>query len=194
MKEKELERVRDEFFGDTRVALYHYRVSMGYKPVFGEGGINSKSLWVGEAPGKNEAEQGRPFCGKSGELLDSMLRTVGRERKDIYITNIVKDRPPENRDPLPEEITSYAPYLRKQIDILKPELIVTLGRFSMKFFLEEYAHPYAARPISELHGVPLVLNEGHTHLFPLYHPAATMYNRSLKATFEEDFAKLSLFL
>lgn len=103
--------------------------------VFGEGDINCKVMFIGEAPGAKEDEQKRPFVGRSGELLNNLIKGIGWKREDVYITNIVKRRPPENRDPLPNEIDSYRPYLAKQIEIINPVLIVTLGRFSMNYFL-----------------------------------------------------------
>ena len=111
--------IRDELFHFKQSPLYEYRMQNKYYPVVGEGSHSAKVMFIGEAPGKNEAETARPFCGKSGKVLDAMLESIELNRSDVYITNIVKDRPPENRDPTPEEIKLYAPFLDRQIDIIK---------------------------------------------------------------------------
>lgn len=149
--------------------------------VFGEGNIDCKILFIGEAPGKTEDELKRPFVGRSGKLLDKMLSEIGMKREDVYITNIVKRRPPENRDPLPEEIIAYKPYLTKQIDIIKPVLIATLGRFSMNYFLPE-------AKISHDQG-KLFRSSGY-FIYPIYHPAAAMRGNTMMADFREAFKKL----
>lgn len=149
--------------------------------VFGEGNIDCKILFIGEAPGKTEDELKRPFVGRSGKLLDKMLSEIGMKREDVYITNIVKRRPPENRDPLPEEIIAYKPYLTKQIDIIKPVLIATLGRFSMNYFLPE-------AKISHDQG-KLFRSNGY-FIYPIYHPAAAMRGNTMMADFREAFKKL----
>ena len=119
--------------------------------VFGEGNINCEVMFIGEAPGVNEDRLKRPFVGRGGQLLDSMIIDLGWKRADVYITNIVKRRPPENRDPLPSEIEAYKPYLTRQIAIIKPKLIVTLGRFSMNYFVPE-------AKITRDHGHPLLVD------------------------------------
>ena len=149
--------------------------------VFGEGNINCKVLFIGEAPGKTEDELRRPFVGRSGKLLDKMLSEIGMKREDVYITNIVKRRPPENRDPLPEEIVAYKPYLTRQIDIIKPTLIATLGRFSMNYFLPE-------AKISQDQG-KLLFASGY-YIYPIYHPAAAMRGNAMMNDFKESFKKL----
>ena len=136
---------------------------------------------VGEAPGKKEDETGLPFVGASGKLLNELLSKIGMLREDIYITNIVKYRPPENRDPSKEEKTAFLPYLKKQIDIIRPKIVITLGRHSMDCFLSK-------RKISEVHGQPEVV-DGITYL-PLYHPAAALYNGSMRQTLIDDFLKI----
>ncbi len=168
--------------------LYAYRVENNYLPVIGEGSSEAKIMFVGEAPGENEAKSGRPFCGRAGKVLEKLLASVGLERKDVYITNIVKDRPPKNRDPLPEEIELYAPFLDKQIEIIKPEIVVTLGRFAMAYVMNRYGLASKLDSIGALHGKQLEAKS--FKLLPLYHPAAAIYNQSLMKTLEADFAQL----
>jgi DNA polymerase len=147
-------------------------------------------MFIGEAPGKKEAETAKPFCGASGRVLDKLLASVGISRADVYVTNIVKDRPPENRDPTKEEILLYAPFLDRQIDILQPKVIATLGRFSMVYILKRFG--IAADPISKAHGSVYTAKApyGEVKIIPLYHPAAALYNGSMMSTLEEDVKKL----
>lgn len=149
--------------------------------VFGEGNINCEVMFIGEAPGANEDRVGRPFVGRGGQLLDEMIRGIGWKREDVYITNIVKRRPPENRDPLPNEIEAYKPYLTKQIEIIGPKMIVTLGRFAMNYFL-----PLAK--ITNDHG-KVSLVDGRM-VFPVYHPAAALRATQMKDVFQADFKKI----
>jgi DNA polymerase len=153
--------------------------------VMGDGNIDAEIVLIGEAPGKNEDEQGLPFVGAAGKFLNSMLDSAGLKRSDVYITNIVKYRPPNNRDPLPEEKKSFWPYLVRQLDAIQPEIVVTLGRHSMEYFLPD-------RKISEIHGQPKRIAFGDYKLVvvPLYHPAAALYNGSMRATLTDDFKKL----
>lgn len=153
--------------------------------VFGGGNLDADIVFVGEAPGKKEDIEGQPFIGASGKSLDSMLETINLDRSDIYITNIVKYRPPNNRDPKQGEKAAFLPYLLKQISIIAPKLIVTLGRHSMDVLLP-------GLKISDVHG-QLVVQDG-ANFMPMYHPAAAMYNGSLRQTLAEDFAKLSTIL
>lgn len=157
--------------------------------VMGEGDLDAKIMLIGEAPGKREDELGRPFVGASGKFLDEMIASVGLERGDVYITNIVKYRPPNNRDPLPEEKQAFAPYLLRQIQIIKPEVIVTLGRHSLGFFKADLA-------ISKVHGKTFKLKTAthDLHLVPLYHPAAALYNGSMRQTLIDDFQVVKRFL
>ena len=147
--------------------------------VFGTGNPDADIVFIGEAPGKNEDLQGEPFVGAAGRFLNEMLAMIGLQREDIYITNIVKYRPPNNRDPLPEEKTAFLPYLEKQLEIIKPKLIVTLGRHSMDSLLP-------GLKISEVHGKPKRYH-GLVYL-PLFHPAAALYNGGLRQTLIDDFA------
>jgi uracil-DNA glycosylase family 4 len=153
--------------------------------VFGAGSPDSELVFVGEAPGKNEDLQGEPFVGAAGKFLNEMLESIGLERKDIYITNIVKYRPPDNRDPTPEEIAEFIPYLKRQIAVIKPKVIVFLGRHSMNVFLPELR-------ISQAHGQP-VRKGGQVYL-PLFHPAAALYNGGMRETLMADFALIPAIL
>jgi DNA polymerase len=184
-----LKKIKEELLALTDSPLYKYRTENNYFPVIGEGSHFARIMFVGEAPGKNEAKTGRPFCGAAGKILDELLQSVGLDRKDIYITNIVKDRPQENRDPLPNEIEVYAPFLDRQIEIIKPEIIATLGRFSMQYVMEKYKLFLDMEPISKAHGksYDAEASYGQIKIVPLYHPAAAIYNQHLKETLLKDF-------
>jgi uracil-DNA glycosylase len=149
--------------------------------VFGDGNPDAAMVFIGEAPGKNEDLQGLPFVGAAGKLLNEMLQSIGLERKDIYITNIVKYRPPNNRDPFPDEKDAFLPYLQAQLEVIQPKLVVTLGRHSMNCFLPDLQ-------ISQCHGQPKRL-DGQVYM-PLFHPAAALYNGSMRQTIMDDFAKI----
>lgn len=153
--------------------------------VMGDGNIDADIVLIGEAPGKNEDEQGLPFVGAAGKFLDTMLESAGIKRGDVYITNIVKYRPPNNRDPEPTEKEAFWPYLVRQLDVIQPKIVVTLGRHSMEYFLPD-------RKISEIHGQPkrIPFGESKIVVVPLYHPAAALYNGGMRATLVEDFNKL----
>jgi len=153
--------------------------------VMGDGNIDAEIVLIGEAPGKNEDETGLPFVGAAGRFLDEMLSQANIKRSDVFITNIVKYRPPNNRDPLPEEKKAFWPYLVRQLDAIKPQIIVTLGRHSMEYFIPD-------QKISLIHGQPKRITFGDTKLVivPLYHPAAALYNGGMRATLIEDFIKL----
>ena len=153
--------------------------------VMGDGDIDAEIVLIGEAPGKNEDETGLPFVGAAGKFLNEMLSGADIKRSDVYITNIVKYRPPNNRDPLPDEKQAFWPYLVRQLDVIQPQIVVTLGRHSMEYFLPN-------QKISMIHGQPKRINFGETKLVivPLYHPAAALYNGSMRATLIEDFKKL----
>src|SRR3989339_979596 len=131
--------------------------------VFGEGSADAEVLFIGEAPGFHEDRLSRPFVGQAGKLLDKLFVLINWPRESVYITNIVKRRPPENRDPLPEEIEAYKSYLKKQIQVINPKIIATLGRFSMNYFLPDFK-------ISQSHGKGVILRG--KIIYPLYHPAA----------------------
>lgn len=153
--------------------------------VFGAGNPHADILFIGEAPGKNEDIEGVPFIGAAGKFLSTMLEAAGMNREDVYITNIVKYRPPNNRDPLPAEKQAFLPYLLREIAIISPKVVITLGRHSMEYFL-----PTAK--IGEVHGQPQhVTVEGQTILLiPLFHPAAALFRGSLRQTLIDDFLRV----
>lgn len=157
--------------------------------VMGDGNADAEIVFIGEAPGKNEDEQGLPFVGAAGKFLNEMLSGIGLNRSDVYITNIVKYRPPGNRDPLPEEKRAFWPYLVQQLEVIGPKVIVTLGRHSMEYFLPDCK-------ISTVHGQPKRITFGTIKIviMPLYHPAAALYNGSMRTTLTEDFNKLPIII
>jgi DNA polymerase len=175
-KATELKQLEQEIVGNRSLPLFNEA-----NLVFGEGNINCQVLFIGEAPGANEDREQRPFVGRGGQLLDRMIESIGWKRADTYITNIVKRRPPDNRDPLPAEIEAYKPYLNRQIAIINPKVIVTLGRFSMNYFLPE-------AKITRDHGKALLV-DGRI-IFPVYHPAAALRATNMMETFAADFKKL----
>ena len=147
----------------------------------GDGSIDSQVMFIGEAPGKSEDEQGRPFVGAAGKLLAEALSQIGWSREDIYITNIVKCRTPSNRDPLPEEVEEHKDFLTREIEIIRPKVIVLLGRHALHWFIPELQ-------ISKVRGIAKRLN-GQVYL-PIYHPAAALYNGGLRETFINDIKKI----
>jgi len=138
-------------------------------------------MFIGEAPGFHEDQQGRPFVGAAGQFLEELLESIGLGREDVYITNVIKCRPPGNRDPLPDEINSCKPYLDRQIDLIQPTIVVTLGRFSM-------ARAFPQGRISRIHGQPRKING--VVYYPMYHPAAALHRPSLRPTVEEDMRRI----
>lgn len=190
-----LKKIKDEVLNLKESPLYQERAKNGVFPVIGEGSHYAKLMFVGEAPGKNEAATGRPFCGMSGKLLDELLSSAGISREDVYITNIVKDRPPSNRDPLPEEIRVYGPFLDRQIDIIQPEVIATLGRFSMDYIMRKFGLDSQLKNISQMHGkiFEAETSYGKVKIIPLYHPAVAIYNRTTKDVLIKDFQVLKNF-
>jgi uracil-DNA glycosylase len=191
-KSEKLARLAQEVAGLTQSPLYQYRLENNFHPVFGEGSPDAGVLFIGEAPGKQEAQKGRPFVGASGRVLNKLLQSIGLERDDVYITNVVKDRPPDNRDPRQEEINLYAPFLAQQIEIIQPRVIATLGRFAMDFVLARFNLPETGQKISQLHGRPIEAQAqfGPLTILPLYHPAVALYNQDQQKTLEADFRVL----
>lgn len=177
-KKADLSRLEQEAANDDALPL------RGSNLVFGEGSIDCDVMFIGEAPGRKEDELRRPFVGRSGQLLDKNLKKIGWKREDVYITNIVKRRPPENRDPSPEEIAAYKPYLTRQIEIIKPKVVVPLGRFSMNYFLPE-------AKISRDQGKTFSM--GDYLLIPMFHPAAALRGTGVMKKFEKTFLKLLKF-
>lgn len=164
--------------------------------VLGEGNPNANIVIIGEAPGKQEDLQGIPFVGASGKFLNSMLEMIDLKREDVYITNIVKYRPPDNRDPTPEEKKAFLPYLQSQLEVIQPKILVTLGRHSMNCFLPDLQ-------ISKVHGEPkrikLSLKQNKDDILeviilPLFHPAAALYNPAQRQTLIDDFAVIPILM
>lgn len=151
----------------------------------GEGPLPTEIMFIGEAPGFHEDQQGRPFIGAAGKFLEELLGKIGLERADVYITNVVKHRPPGNRDPLPDEMAACRPFLDRQIELVDPKMIVTLGRFSM-------ARWFPGGRISQIHGQPKTVDG--RMIVPMYHPAAALHQAALKATIEADFLRLPRYL
>lgn len=160
--------------------------------VFGAGNPEAEIVFIGEAPGKNEDIQGKPFVGAAGRFLNEMLESIGLNREDIYITNIVKYRPPNNRDPLPEEKKAFLPYLQAQLEVIKPKVVATLGRHSTNCFLPDLQ-------ISQIHGQPkrvkLQMKQSDNDILevvilPLFHPAAALYNGGMRQTLLDDFSRI----
>jgi DNA polymerase len=149
--------------------------------VFGEGNSNASVVFIGEAPGFNEDKEGKPFVGRAGILLTKVIESINWKRKDIYITNIVKRRPPNNRDPESEEIEAYRPYLKEELKIINPKVIVPLGRFAMNYFLPD-------KKISQAQGKAFWLDD--KIIFPIYHPAAGLRNGNFLENIEDAFIKL----
>lgn len=187
-----MKQIRDEIMDLKESPLYKERLENGYFPVIGAGSHDAKIMFIGEAPGKNEAKTGRPFCGASGRILDELLSSIKMKREDIYITNIVKDRPTANRDPKSEEIEIYSPFLDRQIEIIKPSVIVTLGRFSMDYIMKKFNLEKELQPISKIHGKVFntKTNFGEIKILPLYHPAVAIYSRTQLPQLKEDFEVL----
>ena len=173
----EYDQLVQEIVSCTLCALSQTRT----QAVPGEGSISADFMFVGEGPGYHEDQQGKPFMGPAGQLLDKLLASIGLRREDVYIANMVKCRPPGNRDPLPGEIQACQPYLDRQMQIISAKVVVTLGRFSFSKF-------FPGEAISKARGKPRTWN-GRT-IFPMYHPAAALHNPSLLPAIEADFQKL----
>jgi DNA polymerase len=151
----------------------------------GEGNPDADIVFIGEAPGKNEDLTGKPFIGAAGKFLDELLGLAGLKREDVFITSILKYRPPNNRDPLPAEKQAFWPYLLRQLKVIQPKLVVTLGRHSLEHFLPN-------QRISQVHGQPK--RNGDLVILPLFHPAAALYNNNMRQVLIDDFMKLPLVL
>lgn len=195
-KEAAIKAVRADLVGASTSPLYQFRIDNRLFPVLGEGSADANLMFIGEAPGKTEAEQGKPFCGPSGEVLAEMLRAINLKREDVFVTNLILDRPPEKRDPTPEEIAFYAPFVDRLIDIIQPAVIATLGRFAMQYLLKKLDLPDKGGTITQLHGklIKTHMPYGEIHVVPLYHPAVVLYSASQKDILRKDFEKLKLFI
>ncbi|MEK7531583.1 MAG: uracil-DNA glycosylase [Patescibacteria group bacterium] len=195
-KFEKMKEIRDEIIGLKESSLYDYRIQNGNLPVIGEGDHDASIMFVGEAPGKNEAKTGRPFCGASGRIFDELLTFISIDRKKVYVTNIVKDRPPENRDPLPEEISLYGPFLERQIALIQPKILVGLGRFSSVYVMNLIGLSADVKPISQMHGEIFkgAFQGKEMTCIPLYHPAVAIYNIHEKETLKKDFEALKSYI
>jgi DNA polymerase len=175
-KQKQLDGIKQKILDDK---ITPELAETATQLVFGDGNPEAELVFIGEAPGKNEDLQGIPFVGAAGKFLDEMLEMIDLKRSDIYITNIVKYRPPDNRDPFPDEKQAFMPYLESQLEVIQPKLTVTLGRHSLNCFLPDLQ-------ISRCHGQPKRYH-GRVYL-PLFHPAAALYNGAMRQTLIDDFA------
>lgn len=187
MKEEKIKKLEEEVENCEKCGLYKTRNN----PVPGEGSLGAKIMFIGEGPGYWEDQKGRPFVGRAGKVLDELLEHIGLERKDVYIANILKCRPPKNRDPKPEEIKKCTPYLERQISIISPKIIAPLGRFAMEFIFDKFGLP--EKKISQVHGEVFEVSiiAGKIKIIPLYHPAVATYNPNRKGELKKDFEKLS---
>ena len=160
--------------------------------VFGEGNISSGVLFIGEAPGATEDEAGKPFCGRAGKVFDELLFEAGMRRNSVYIANILKCRPPGNRNPKEEEINACSEYLDQQIDLMKPKIIGCLGNFSTKYVMEKFGLKNKVQGISKIHGQVFIapVSQGSIKIIPLYHPAVVTYNVNMRSVLEKDFSML----
>jgi DNA polymerase len=181
-KEKQLNAIREQIMKDN---VCPNLAKTAKHLVFGEGPASAKVVFVGEAPGKHEDESGRPFVGAAGRFLNEMLESIGLKRADVYITSILKYRPPKNRDPKSAEKEAFWPYLQAQLEVINPKLVVTLGRHSTNCFLPDLQ-------IGKAHGQPQRYKKW--AILPLYHPAAALYNSSMRQTLFSDFGQVRSFI
>lgn len=188
-KTEKMREIKEEVLHLKKSPLYMERIKNKVFPVIGEGSHNAEIMLVGEAPGKNEALTGRPFCGASGKVLDELLASINLKREDIYITNIVKDRPTANRDPSPEEIKIYGPFLDRQIEIIQPKIIATLGRYSAEYIMKKFNLDSQIESIGRMRGKVFLTQAsyGEIKIIPLLHPAVALYNSFSRDDLKHDF-------
>lgn len=189
VKTTQINKIKEEILNLKKSPLYKYRKENNYFPVIGEGSLDSKIMFIGEAPGRNEAKTGKPFCGTAGKVLDTLLSSVKLKRENIYITNIINDRPQENRDPTAEEIKIYGPFLDRQIEIIKPKVIATLGRYSMDYIMRKFGLESEILPIGKAHGkiFEAKASYGKVKIAVLYHPCVAVYNPTKIVELKKDF-------
>jgi DNA polymerase len=173
-------KVKKDVIACQKCPLYKTRTL----PVIGQGSHVAEIMFIGEAPGKNEDLQGRPFCGRSGEVLSELLETINLKREDVYICNILKCRPPENRNPMPNEIDACTDYLDRQIVLINPRVICCLGNFATRYVLEKFGLADKVQGISKIRGQ--IFKAGKRKIIPLYHPAVAVYDANQKTTLIED--------
>jgi len=192
-KTEKMREIKEEVLNLKKSPLYAERMKNKVFPVIGAGSHNAQIMLVGEAPGKNEALTGRPFCGASGKVLDELLASVNLKRENIYITNIVKDRPTANRDPSSEEIKIYGPFLDRQIEIIQPKIIATLGRYSAEYIMKKFGLNSQIEPIGRMRGKVFTAQASYSKIkiIPLLHPAVVLYNSFSRADLKQDFQLLN---
>jgi len=201
-KTLEMKKIKDEILNLEESPLYAERIANKVFPVIGAGNHDAEIMFIGEAPGKNEAKTGQPFCGASGRVLDELLKYINLDRKDIYITNIVKDRPTANRDPSPEEIKIYGPFLDRQINIIEPKIIATLGRYSAEYIMRKFNLDDKIEAISKMHGKIFnaqnndkkIQSAPRVKIIPLLHPAVALYNSYTRDDLKKDFLEIKRYL
>jgi len=189
-KTKRYEQLSKEIIQCTQCDLYKTRTHA----VVGEGSLEADLFFIGEAPGLNEDKQGKPFVGRAGVILDELLASINLNRDDIYITNILKCRPPNNRNPKQNEIQTCTPYLERQLDLINPEVIIPMGSFSTEYIFHKFDIPFTK--ISKLHGKVVTKNTLYEtiHILPLYHPAVATYNPNKKMVLLEDIKQVKPFI
>ncbi len=189
-REAEMERIEDRIKVCKRCELWKTRTN----PVVGEGSLSARILFVGEAPGYYEDLKGRPFVGKAGKVLDELLESIGLQRNEVYIANVLKCRPPGNRNPTTEEIMACTPYLDAQLEIIQPEIIATLGNFPLSYIFDKFG--LSKDKISKIHGKVFTVSTiaDIKKIIPLYHPAVATYNPNMKGALIDDFKILKKLL
>lgn len=187
-KKEKLKEIEEKIKNCEKCSLFKEATN----PVPGEGNFQAGVIFVGEAPGFNEDKQGKPFVGRAGDVLDELLESIGLNREEVYITNIVKHRPPGNRNPTNEEIKACSPYLDKQLEIIKPKIICCLGNFSTKYILEKYGLAERGNGITKIHGQVFKVSTltGLIKIIPLFHPAVATYDPNKLETLKKDFEKI----
>jgi uracil-DNA glycosylase len=195
-KQDALKALQVELVGATESPLYEFRVDNRYFPILGDGLPDVNIMFIGEAPSKYDAESGLPFQGPSGKVLMEMLDGLKLKREDVYMTNVVMDRLPKNRDPNPDEIAFYAPFLDRVLAIVQPRVIAPLGRFAMHYILQKFNAEDKGGKISQLHGKLMKVegSYGEVHIVPMYYPAVAIYQPTKKDILQQDFEKLRLFI
>jgi uracil-DNA glycosylase family 4 len=188
-REDEMGDIAERIKACKRCELYKTRTN----PVVGVGSLSARILFVGEAPGYYEDVKGEPFVGRAGKVLDELLASIGLKREEVYIANVLKCRPPGNRNPLIEEIRACTPYLDAQLALIKPEIIATLGNFSLADIFDKFGLHAQKDKISKIHGTVFTVGTitGLVKIVPLYHPAVATYNPNMMETLLEDFKVLA---
>lgn len=186
--DKNLKKIKDEVIKCQKCPLFKTRTY----PVVGQGNHRAKIVFIGEAPGFSEDKTGRPFCGQAGKILDELLEATGIKREEVYICNILKCRPPGNRNPQTAEIEACTPYLERQIEIIKPRVLCALGNYSTGFIMRKYSLGDKVQGISKIRGK--VFKAENLKIIPLYHPAVATYNSNMKEILKKDFKILKSFV